>query len=441
MNCGTPHDPLAIGALNRISRELLETHLRGCWVRGELIALSIPSSGHWYFTLKDDQGQISCALFKYRAPADIIAVGTEVLLSGTVTLYEPRGQYQMIVESIVPWGLGQRHIQFEALKKKLFAEGLLSDARKKSLPRFPERIAIISSQQAAGLQDVCVILNQRFPLAVLTLYPSLVQGDAAPLELMRAIACVEKNALKHDVVMIVRGGGSPEDLWCFNDERLVRCIAAMSLPVITGIGHEIDTTLADLVADVRAPTPSAAAEMVVEDAQDIMVLLSGWSKRMSHMILSRIDHMWLRLESARVRLEQRLICIEAKRYHLQQLSHKLTQTLQKTIARWQTIITQCTWRLMRTDVYTMRYKELISRRWQLAQGVRTQLQHIEHSIVRYRSIWGARDPQHLLQGGWSWVENDHGVLRDISDLVPGSQWRLWVCGGIAHVTVNTDAGA
>lgn len=439
MSYGTPGAPIAVGALNRITRELLENTFQQCWVRGELIALSIPSSGHWYFTLKDNEGQISCAFFKkYRTSHEIIPVGTEVLLCGTVTLYEPRGQYQMIVENIIPWGIGQRHIQFEALKKTLYEEGLLDSARKQLLPRFPRRIAIISSQQAAGLQDVLVILKRRYPLAHIIIYPSLVQGDSAPAELIRALDAVEKHAASLDVLMIVRGGGSPEDLWCFNDERLVRRIAAMSVPVITGIGHEIDTTLADLVADVRAPTPSAAAETVVMDIVDIMMTLQQWSGRINRLVGSRIEHLWLRIDSMRLRLVQPVVYMGMKSQKIIHLKHALQHAVRNALRVPLARSAMCRMQLLHLRPTRAMEQFLGNIRGVFHAGIEQYVMRRRSFLTESRHVLEARDPSHLLQGGWAWVEGDDGALKNITAMQPGSTWRLWVLGGTVDIEVKKN---
>ena len=253
--------------LNREARGLLEAGLPSLWITGELSNLSRPASGHWYFTLKDEDAQVRCAMFRQRnlavraAPRD----GMQVMLRARVGLYEARGEFQLIVDHLEEAGEGELRRRFEALKLKLAAEGLFDAARKRALPRFPSRVGIVTSATGAALRDVLHVLARRFPAVSVLLYPVPVQGAGAAGEIAAMLALAGRRA-EVDVLLLVRGGGSLEDLWAFNDEGLARAIAILDLPVITGIGHEVDFTIADFVADVRAPTPSAAAELAVQDA-------------------------------------------------------------------------------------------------------------------------------------------------------------------------------
>lgn len=260
-------DIYTVSRLNREARGLLETSLPSLWITGELSNLSRPASGHWYFTLKDESAQVRCAMFRQRnlavrfAPRD----GMQVLLRARVGLYEARGEFQLVAEHLEEAGEGELRRRFEALKQKLAAEGLFDAARKRAPPRFPRRIGIVTSATGAALRDVLQVLKRRCSAVPVLLYPVPVQGAGAAREIAAALALADRRA-DVDVLLLVRGGGSLEDLWAFNEETLARALAAVELPVISGIGHEIDFTIADFVADVRAPTPSAAAELAVPDA-------------------------------------------------------------------------------------------------------------------------------------------------------------------------------
>ncbi len=253
--------------LNREARGLLEAGLPSLWITGELSNLSRPASGHWYFTLKDEDAQVRCAMFRQRnlavrtAPRD----GMQVILRARVGLYEARGEFQLVVDHLEEAGEGELRRRFEALKQKLAAEGLFDAARKRTPPRFPRRIGVVTSATGAALRDVLHVLGRRFPAVSVLLYPVPVQGAGAAREIAAMLTLADQRG-EVDVLLLVRGGGSLEDLWAFNDENLARTIAGLGLPVIAGIGHEVDFTIADLVADVRAPTPSAAAELAVQDS-------------------------------------------------------------------------------------------------------------------------------------------------------------------------------
>lgn len=260
-------DIYTVGRLNREARGLLETGLPSLWITGELSNLSRPASGHWYFTLKDESAQVRCAMFRQRnlavrfAPRD----GMQVLLRARVGLYEARGEFQLVADHLEEAGEGELRRRFEALKQKLALEGLFDASRKRTPPRLPRRIGIVTSATGAALRDVLQVLRRRCPAVPVLLYPVPVQGVGAAREIAAALALADRRS-EVDVLLLVRGGGSLEDLWAFNEETLARALAAVELPVISGIGHEIDFTIADFVADIRAPTPSAAAELAVPDA-------------------------------------------------------------------------------------------------------------------------------------------------------------------------------
>src|SRR6202035_1346073 len=247
-------------------RVLLERGLSIVWVEGELSNLSQPASGHWYFSLKDRNAQIRCAMFRQRNIAVGFAprAGPHVLARGRFSVYEARGDYQLIVEHLEEAGVGALRREFEKLKVKLAAEGLFALERKRALPRFPRRIGVVTSPSGAAIRDVLHILARRFPPASVLVYPTPVQGAASVPAIVEALQTASARA-ECDVLIVAGGGGSIEDLWSFNDERVARAICASSIPVVSGIGHEIDFTIADFVADARAPTPSGAAELVAPD--------------------------------------------------------------------------------------------------------------------------------------------------------------------------------
>jgi exodeoxyribonuclease VII large subunit len=253
-------DLFSVSRLTREVRLLLDRGLGVVWVEGELSNFSQPSSGHWYFSLKDRDAQLRCAMFRTRntGVGFVPRAGAHVIARGRISVYEARGEYQLIVEHLEEAGVGALKREFERLKAKLAAEGLFALERKRALPRFPRRIGVITSPSGAALRDVLNILARRFPPAAVLIYPAPVQGAAAVPALVAALQFAAARA-ECDVLIVARGGGSLEDLWAFNDERLARAIHACALPVISGVGHEIDFTIADLVADVRAPTPSGAA--------------------------------------------------------------------------------------------------------------------------------------------------------------------------------------
>jgi len=271
-----------VARLNGEVRMLLERGIPVVWVQGELSNLSQPSSGHWYFSLKDRDAQIRCAMFRQRnAQAGFIPkAGTAVLARGRVSLYEPRGDFQLVVDHLEEAGVGRLQREYERLKERLAAEGLFATERKRRLPAFPRRIAVITSPSGAAIRDVLNILCRRYPAAAVLIYPTPVQGAAAVPGIVGALRAASEQRLC-DVAILARGGGSIEDLWAFNDERVARAIHASHIPVVAGIGHEIDFTIADFVADARAPTPSGAAELVAPDSERCLETLARLHARLA----------------------------------------------------------------------------------------------------------------------------------------------------------------
>ena len=279
---GAPsRDVYSVSRLNREVRAVLERGLGVLWVQGELSNLSQPASGHWYFSLKDRDAQLRCVM--YRMKNALLGftprAGTQLLVRGRISVYEARGEYQLTVEYLEESGIGALRREFERLKTRLAAEGLFALEHKRALPRFPRRIGVITSPSGAALHDILQILARRYPPAAVLVYPSAVQGAAAAPSLSAALRVASARA-ECDVLILARGGGSLEDLWAFNDERVARAIRACALPVVSGVGHEIDFTIADFVADARAPTPSAAAELVVPDRLACLEAVTRTSQRL-----------------------------------------------------------------------------------------------------------------------------------------------------------------
>jgi exodeoxyribonuclease VII large subunit len=301
-----PREILTPSSLNRLVRQLLDDAMPPVWVEGELSNVARPASGHLYFTLKDAGAQIRCAMFRTAATRLRFRAGDglHVRLRGRVGLYEPRGDYQLIVDAMEEAGEGALQRAYEALKARLAAEGVFNSARKQPLPAFPKRLAVITSPSGAAIRDVLTVIARRFPLLPVDILPSPVQGaEAVPVlraQLRAAIA-----AGRHDVILITRGGGSLEDLWAFNDEGLARDIAASPVPIVAAIGHEVDVTLAELAADLRAPTPSAAAESIAPDGAQLARQLRLLGQRLRRDTTRHLQGLAQRLDSARLRLQSR----------------------------------------------------------------------------------------------------------------------------------------
>jgi exodeoxyribonuclease VII large subunit len=283
--------PFTVSQLNGYIRRLFEDDatLRDLWVEGEVSSFSRASSGHCYFTLKDSGAEIRCVMWREIANSQstLPQHGDQVLAHGGVSVYEPRGAYQLYVDVIRPAGIGDLFRQFELLKARLEGEGLFDVERKRPLPVWPQRIGVVTSPTAAALQDVLNVLGRRYPLVEVLLSPTLVQGAEAPAQIVTAIEALSARD-DVDLVILTRGGGSLEDLWAFNDEQVARAIVACRHPVISGVGHETDFTIADLSADVRAPTPSAAAELAVPDRVELAAAVAGLSVRLAELVGAQI---------------------------------------------------------------------------------------------------------------------------------------------------------
>lgn len=334
-----PIAAITVTDLNRQIRFFLENNIGEVSVLGEISNLTKASSGHWYFCLKDEKAQIRCVFFRNSQTLKTSSCedGQQVIAKGRLSLYEARGEYQLIVQTLSAAGLGALYQLFEDLKKKLSLQGLFDSERKKPLPPFPQKIGIITSPTGAALQDIIITLGRRFPLATLFVYPSEVQGKNAASQLIKAL----QYAYQHnqaEVLILARGGGSFEDLWPFNDEQLAYTISQSPIPIVSGIGHETDITIADFVADKRAATPTAAAETVSPDQKELIALTKALTLRLHGLMSIKLQKAALQLAAYKARLisPQQLIrmriqsidhlekqAMQALTRHLQQLKHRL----------------------------------------------------------------------------------------------------------------------
>lgn len=339
---------ITVSELNKRVKGLLEGSFNYLWVEGEISNLARPASGHWYFSLKDRQSQVRCAMFRGHnqrikfMPKD----GMQLLAYIKVSLYTGRGDYQLIVEHLEEMGIGALQRAFEQLKKKLGNEGLFDQQHKQPLPIIPQRLGVITSASGAAIHDILHVLQKRYPLLPVIIYPSAVQGDQAAIELIKAVKLANQRQ-ECDLLIIARGGGSLEDLWPFNDEQLARTIFSSNLPIVSGVGHEVDFTIADFIADYRAPTPSAAAEAISPDQKVLQQQVNDLAQALINQIESRVEQQWQQIDYFDKRLlqqhpqqqldnqQQLLIRLQQSLYQLQknEIDHKraqfrgLTQTL------------------------------------------------------------------------------------------------------------------
>lgn len=325
--------PLSVSELNKHTKDLLETHFLSVEVTGEVSGFVAAASGHWYFTLKDSKAQVKCAMFRgqnrsvIRPPKN----GDKVKIQARVTLYEARGDFQLVANALEHDGTGALLAAYERLKLKLEQEGLFAPEHKKSIPSFAREIGVITSPTGAAIQDILHVTQRRFPLANITLYPTQVQGSDAPLQIMSALhSAISQN--KCDVLIIGRGGGSIEDLWCFNDEQLARMIYNCPIPIISAVGHEVDFTISDFVADLRAPTPSAAAEVVTPDQFEWKTRFANQQKRIIYAIRQKLKllHHQLAVQSSKLRSPKQKLERDAQR--LDELNFRLKAAIRQTLS-------------------------------------------------------------------------------------------------------------
>jgi len=399
----TGRNVFTVSRLNREARMLLERGFGVVWVEGELSNFSQPSSGHWYFSLKDRDAQLRCAMFRLKNAGLGFTpkAGQQVLARGRISLYEPRGDYQLIVEHLEEAGIGALRREFERLKEKLAAEGLFDVKRKRNLPRFPHRIGVVTSPSGAAIRDVLHILARRFPPAAVLIYPTPVQGAVAAPAIVEALETASARA-ECDVLIVARGGGSLEDLWSFNDERVARAIYASSIPVVSGIGHEIDFTIADFVADARAPTPSGAAELVTPDRTACLEALARTAERMSACIRRELRSVTTRLDGTlrRLMLVHPGVRLVQRAQKLDELEQRLTGAVRREIRTIATRMNSAVQRLnlahpgMRVVQQVQRLDDLEQR---LANAARTSVHSNRNRVSDVFARLVQHSPEHMVR--------------------------------------------
>lgn len=430
---------LSVSELNHQARHLLESSFMQVWVEGELSGFSRPSSGHWYFSLKDHKCQVRCAMFRgmnQRIRA-IPKEGDQVRIRGKVTLYENRGDFQIIVEHIEPAGLGALQQAFEELKRKLQTEGLFELGRKKPVPALPVHIGVVTSPTGAAIHDILTVLARRCPAIPVTLYPTTVQGKPATSEIVKAIALAQAHGVA-DVLIIGRGGGSLEDLWCFNEEAVARAIAACSIPTVSAVGHETDITIADFVADFRAPTPSAAAEKVSPDQREMLrqindceVRLANAARRALQQLATKLEHL-----STRLRDPRRELLDKAQR--LDELELRLGKSIQQRLERSQMRTAHLAQRLStqspRNQLANSR-QTLERSASQLDAAMQRILVRLQDKLAHSAGTLNVVSPLATLGRGYAIVRDEHGnIIRNAVDVVAGDR----ISAHVAHGTVAAE---
>ena len=429
--------------LNSAVRMILEQDLGLVWLTGELSNLAMPSSGHWYFSLKDLGAQVRCAMFKgnNRRVAFRPQDGMQVLVQARVSLYEPRGDYQLIIESMQPAGDGMLALRFEELKRRLGAEGLFDEGRKRPLPREPRAVGLVTSATGAALHDMLTVLERRAPDLPVFIYPTQVQGSAATSQIVAAITLANRRA-EVDVLIVGRGGGSLEDLWCFNEEAVARAIAHSAIPVVSAVGHEVDVTISDFAADLRAPTPSAAAELVAPDR-------SARAQRLVHLKQRLVQAISRRQTAARhgfALLQKRLDHQDPKRrleqqsQRLDELSGRLQQLLNLRLHQGERRLANLELRLQARSPSTLLAAG--KRRHQLAEERLHSLMNKRQDLAAHRlAMLSARldgiSPLATLGRGYSITRTPSGEVISRAALVsPGQQLVTMLAEGELRVRVE-----
>ena len=414
---------LTVSQLNRRARMTIEQRFSQIWVSGELSSFARPGSGHWYFTLKDNDAQVRCAMFANANRRARIqpSNGQQVLLRGRVSLYEGRGEFQIIVEHMEPAGEGALRAAFEALKRQLDAEGLFDTQRKRPLPELPTKVAVVTSPTGAALKDVLSVWRRRFPGLEVIVVPTLVQGAEAEAEILSALGRAE--ALAPDVILLTRGGGSMEDLWVFNAESIARAVAALSIPVVSAIGHEIDVAMTDFVADQRAPTPSAAAEVIVPDGEELAQWFASQQRRLFSVTSARLREQRLSAEKLALRL------ISPKHY-CQQASQRLDE-LNTRLKRRQhnhQLQSQDRLREMANRLTLQSPRRLLDglatslsdKNTQLRRAIKHRLDELQQTLGANARMLESVSPLPTLARGYAVLRSDSGtVVSHVTDLQPG----------------------
>ncbi len=423
------HEIYTVSRLNQEVRLVLTTSFPLLRVEGEISNLASPSSGHLYFTLKDANAQVRCAMFRNRnitlrlRPEN----GMQVLLHARVGLYERRGEFQLTVEHMEKAGLGALQQAFEALKRRLAGEGLFDASRKKSLPAFPRQLGVITSPTGAAIRDILSILQRRYPTLPVLIYPVPVQGEGAANAIAETLGQASQRQ-ECDVLIIARGGGSLEDLWSFNEETVARAIAACEIPIVSGIGHEIDFTIADFAADHRAPTPSAAAEFVSPDRHELLTLLSQHHKALLKGLKSRLQQLWqrfiwcqgrLRQQHPRQRLQQHSQRLDDLERHLHQVMTIRLKSLSEKLKILESQLQQQSpeTKISRAQSYLGQLEQ------RLQSAMQERLSNNTHRLDKVLQALHTLSPQATLSRGYAIVtrKSDGAIIRKRADVDRGSQ--------------------
>ncbi len=437
-----PQGTLSVSELNRKVKDLLAIHFPLIWVEGEISNLSRPASGHWYFTLKDANAQVSCAMFKRRNAGVKFSpkVGDHLKVRASVSLYEGRGDYQLIVEHMEQAGFGLLQKRFEELKAKLHDEGLFDPEEKQALPSHIRHLAVVTSPTGAAIRDVLSVLKRRFPALPVTIVPSPVQGDEAPAQLIRALHTADA-CDRYDAILLCRGGGSIEDLWAFNNEALARTIYDCEKPVVCAVGHEIDFSIADFVADLRAPTPSAAAELLSPNGEEILERMTLWQRQMQRLVLQRLHKETAHVQSLFKQLKHPRDTLAQWHQNLDHIESRLNQALKRLLESQRKRVEYVDQRLKQAPLtrsisLQQRHTQDLNRH--LKRAIQQRLQRTQQNITLLVAQLDLVSPLAVLKRGYSIThDSQQRVLRNSQHATVGENISIRLAKGQLDATVTS----
>ena len=435
----------SVSQLNRSVRHLLETQLPMLWVEGEISNFARPGSGHWYLTLKDDQAQVRCAMFRNAnqrvgfQPAN----GTQVLVRCRAGLYEGRGEYQLVIEHMEEAGFGALQRQFEQLKQQLTAEGLFDNRHKQPMPESVSHIGVIPSATGAAVKDILSVLNRRFPSIRVSIFPTLVQGEQAAGQIVQAIADANQQG-QCDALIVGRGGGSLEDLWPFNEEAVARAIFTSEIPVVSAVGHEVDFTIADFVADLRAPTPSAAAELLSPDGEDMHNQFEGFEILLGEALARKIRQLEQRTDYLQKRLQHPGRKLQEQAQHLDHLDIRLRRAMAGTMQQQQANMNNMQEKLVRQNpkqAIAQQQQVVANTIQQMMRAVSQQLETKQGKTAQAMHLLDTVSPLKTLGRGYSIIRDDNNtVIKSVTEVKAGDQLRGQLVDGevVFAVTGTSD---
>lgn len=425
---------LSISELNRKVRGLLEDHLPLLWVEGEISNFACPASGHWYLSLKDDQAQVRCAMFRNAnqrvrfQPRD----GTQVLIRCRAGLYEGRGEYQLIIEHMEEAGFGALQRQFEQLKQKLAEEKLFDNQYKQPLPTFINHIGVVTSPTGAAVNDILSVLNRRFPSIKVSIFATAVQGDQAPAQIVDAIESANQQG-QCDALIVGRGGGSLEDLWSFNEEIVARAIFNSTIPVVSAVGHEVDFTIADFVADLRAPTPSAAAELLSPDGEAMLNQLGRYQQQLTEALDRTIKQLSFKVDYLQKRLQHPGKKLQQQNQHLDHLEIRLRRAVLATIESLKAKTQSVTQPLQRCNPnqtildYQQRVADVIQL---MSRSINLQLDQRQKRVNQSMHLLDAVSPLKTVGRGYAIIRDQQNtVVKTVDKVNTGDQLRGQLADG------------